>query len=954
MITQRRLADAIRFSLFAAGSMAALSMTTSAIAAEQAQEEAKIEKIEVTGSRIYREGAIAPSPVTVISGEELTNSGATNIGEALNELPALASTYSLSNQSSSIGTAGLNLLDLRGMGASRTLVLVDGKRHVSSSPGSASLDVNTIPTDWVESVEIITGGASAIYGADAVTGVVNFKMKQRIDGLNVNAIAGAGEEGGFNNQKFNISFGSDYADGRGNAAISVEYAQQNSLDVLDREQTATSWANLDNPTGETIKVLTPNAGYFAISNAGTVGFFGGTPGLYTFLPDGTPVPVGTGTIQSGGVLCGGQDCDYINLNQWSQLQPEFDRTTVNFKTNYDFTDNLTGYFEAKWSQTNATTNFQPAFFFFDPTTLVTRDNPYIHADLGALMDQAGLGYVVVNRFMTDLGPRIEDNERTTQRYVAGLQGVVMEEWDLDAYAIYGQTKQTRANSNNLITDNFAKSVDAIRNANGDIVCRDTAAQAAGCVPVNLFGDGAVTAEAADWFSTTSVGTATIKQTVLGASLSNSGLFELPAGMVGFAAGMEYRKEESQTKEDPFAASGATFFNAIQDEGGEFDVTEVFAETSIPLLEDLPGIKNLTFDAAIRYADYSTIGDATSWKLGLDWSIVDSLRLRSTLSTALRAPNIGEYYGAQSQNFFRVTDSCKASNLANLTPEQFATRSANCAALGIPTTFDSSYDSATLAGTSGGNDQLKPEESDSYTVGFVFQPSYLEGFTMTVDYWNIEITEAIANISAQDIVNRCVDSSTGINNQYCALITRDPTSFEITDIEQTVQNVAKQEASGVDFELGYNFPLMGGDLHTSLLGTYLIERNEYPFQDDASDYEEYAGTTGEAQWQGQLSLNYTIDAWGVNWKTRYLDSVDLYTKQFNDNYNVPYSTVMTYDAYTISDMSASYTMDNGLKFGLGVNNLFDAELPTGSTGTGAGSASYDNIGRFYYLSISYQM
>ncbi|GGE81281.1 TonB-dependent receptor plug domain-containing protein [Shewanella carassii] len=954
MLKEKLLANAIRFSLFAATGFASLAVASPAMAEEQ--NEQQIEKIQVTGSRILREGAIAPSPVTVISGESLIKTGAVNIGEALNELPALANTYSLANSGSSIGTAGLNLLDMRGMGASRTLVLVDGKRHVASSPGTSSIDVNTIPTEWVESVEIITGGASAIYGADAVTGVVNFKMKKKIEGLTASAAAGIADDSDYNNQRFSLAYGSNFDNDRGNAAISVEYAQQDRLEMLDRDQTAISWSSLTNPPGsDTYKTLYQNAGYWGISNAGTVGFYGGTPGFYTFKPDGTPVEVGTGEFTNG-VLCAGEGCDYINLRQWEELQPEFDRTTINFKTNYDFTDNLNGYFEAKWSRTNATTSGQPAFFFFDPdNTLVTRDNPYISDELGALMDQAGEGYVVVNRFMSDLGPRTEDDERTTQRYVIGLNGVVLEDWEMEAYAIYGQTEQTRTNYNNLIYKNFQQSVDAIRDpVSGEIVCRDADAQAAGCVPVNLFGDGAVTREAADWFSTTTEGTAKIEQYVIGGSMSNSALFELPAGMVGFASGIEYRKEKSKSKEDPFAATGATFFNALQSEGGDFDVKEIYAEISVPLLEDLPGIQNLTVDGAVRYADYSTIGDATSWKLGLDWTIIDSLRLRSTLSTALRAPNIGEYYGAQGQNFFSVDDSCKASELSGLSPDQQAIRAANCAALGIPADFDSNYDSATLEGVSGGNDQLEPEESDSYTVGLVYQPSFVEGLVMTVDYWNIEITDAIANISAQNIIDRCVDSPTGINNQYCDLITRDATSHEITNITQIVQNVAKQEASGVDFEVGYDFPLFGGDLRTNLLGTYLIERNEYPFQDDATNYEEYAGTLGEAQWQGQLVLNYSYDAWNLNWKTRYLDSVDLYTPQFRANYDVPYSNVMSYGSYSVTDLYATYTMDNGLEFGLGIDNAFDRDLPGSTTGTGAGSASYDNIGRFYYLTVKYEM
>lgn len=951
MIRERTLYRAIRTSLLVTSGASMLAIAAPSFAEEEGD---NVERIQVTGSRIIREGAIAPSPVTIISGESLIKTGAINIGEALNELPALANTFSLANSGSNIGTAGLNLLDLRGMGAERTLVLVDGKRHVASDPGTASIDVNTIPTEWVDSVEIITGGASAIYGADAVTGVVNFRMKKQIEGFNVSATAGVADDSDYNNQRFSFSYGSNFAEGRGNAAISVEYSQQDRLEMFDRDQTAQSWTTINNPTGETVKLLLPNAGYWAINNAGVVGLYGGTPGNYSFDANGNPVEINLGDTVDG-IKCAGS-CDYFNLRQWEELQPEFDRTTVNFKTNYDVSDDLNVFFEAKWSETNATTSGQPAFFFFDTdNTLITRDNAYINDQLGALMDQTGTGYVVVNRFMTDLGPRAEDDKRTTQRYVLGMQGTVMEDWEGEVYGIYGETETDRINRNNLIYKNFQQSVDAVRDPEtNEIVCRDADAQAAGCVPTSLFGDGAVTAEAADWFSTTTVAGAKVEQFVLGGSLSNSALFELPAGDVGFAIGVEYRKEESSSVEDPFAATGATFFNALSSESGDFDVSEIFTEFSVPLIEDLPGIQQMTLDAAVRFADYSTIGNATSWKLGLDWAIVDELRLRSTFSTAIRAPNISEYYGAKSQNFFSVDDTCKKSELDKLTAEQRAIRGGNCAALGISADFDSNYDSATLEGESGGNDQLKPEESESYTVGLAYQPDFIEGMAITVDYWNIEITDAIAGIGAQNIIDRCVDSPTGINNQYCALITRDPTSSEITNIEVLSQNVAKQEASGVDFEIGYDFEALSGDFTTSLLGTYLIERNEYPFQDDQSNFEEFAGTLGEAQWQGQVSINYFKDNWGINWKTRYIENVELYTPQFKDDYDVAYSNVMGYGSYVISDMNVNYIMDNGLEFGLGIDNVFDRDLPVNTTGTGAGSASYDNIGRFYYLSVKYAM
>ncbi|GAA5187540.1 TonB-dependent receptor [Ferrimonas gelatinilytica] len=945
MFTKERISQAIHVALFAGVASA------SGTAWAEEQTNSNIERVEVTGSRILREGAIAPSPVTVISAETLAKTGAVNLGEVLNELPALGNTLSLSNSGNYIGTAGLNMLDLRNMGTSRTLVLVDGKRHVASSPGSAAVDINTIPTEWLESVEIITGGASAVYGADAVTGVVNFRLKREITGLSVSATGGTAEDSDYNNQRYTFSYGSNFNGDKGNAAISVEHNRQSSLGMLERDRTAVSWTSFNNGRdADTVISLLPNAGYWGITNAGVVGVWDPLGRPYTFDENGNARPVEFGD-NTNGLKCEGP-CDYINLRQWEELQPEFDRTTANFKVNYQLTDDLNGYFQAKWSETNAKTEGQPAFFF--GSIALMRDNAFIGDDLGQLMDDAGAPYLVMSRFLSDVGPRIEENERTTQRYVLGVEGIIAQDWDLDAYALYGETDLTRSNLNDVIIDNFYNSIDAVDDGNGNIVCRDADAQAEGCIATSLFGHGAINDAAADYFTRTTVGKATIEQYVAGASVSNGALFELPAGYAGSAFGIEYRKEKSATKEDPFAAEGNTFFNAIQSESGDFDVKEIYAELSLPLISDVLLFDELVLDGAVRYADYSTIGDATSWKVGLDWTLFSDLRFRSTLSTALRAPNIGELFGAQSQNFFRVDDSCKASNLADLTEEQRAIRGANCAALGVPADFDSDYDSATLSGLSGGNPELDPEESDSFTVGFVYQPGYVDGLSFTVDYWDIEIEDAIAYIGAQDIIDRCVDSPSGINNQYCGLITRDPSNFEITNIVQTMQNVAKQEASGVDFEIGYDTGIGRGDFTSSLIGTYLIERNEYPFQDDNNEVEEYAGTVGESKWQGLLNLGYAIDGWGVNWKTRYLSDVDLYTKQFRENYDKPYSNIMKYGSYAVSDVQFGYTFDMGLSIDLGVDNVFDRDLPANTTGTGTGSAAYDNIGRFYYLSLRYDM
>ncbi|WP_229360333.1 TonB-dependent receptor plug domain-containing protein [Ferrimonas sediminicola] len=911
-------------------------------------QEAEIERITVLGTRIAREGSVAPTPVTVVSGEALSNTGAVNIAEALNRLPALANSGALASSGAAIGEVGLSALDLRGMGAERTLVLVDGKRHVASSIEDPRIDINTLPLAWVDSVEIITGGASAIYGADAVTGVVNFRLKRDIDGLAVSAIAGRADDSDFDTRKLSLAYGRDLQDGLGNAAISFEYAGQSKLGALEREATRDSWTVIGGT--DTVERWI-QGGYYGVNNAGViVGPWHGLSDSYTFAEDGSLVQIAPGEVVDG-LKCG-SDCDYYeNLRQWETLQPELDSVTVNVKGHYSLAGDMDAYLEAKWSRTDARYDGPPAFFLGN--LQLQRDNAFIGADLAELMDNNGLGSIMLNRFLDDLGPRAEENERTTQRYVLGVEGELAEGWMLDAYGIFGQSDLRRDNGNNLILSKFAEASDAII-VDGEAVCRSESARAQGCVAVNLFGDGALTSEMADYISTTSVMKAALQQTILGASVTNPSWLALPAGYAGVAAGVEYRKESMKTREDKLAASGDTFFPAYSNEDAHYDVSEIYAELSLPLVVDKPGVERLEMDLATRYSNYSTTGATTSWKLGLSWVPVRDLRVRATLSSAFRAPNLREFYGAEKDGYFSINDSCRASRLAELTEAQRAIRSGNCASLGVPADFDSDYDTVDLKGIESGNDKLEPEESRSFTAGMVYQPDFIDSLTITLDYWDIEITDAISKVGAQNIIDRCLDNPAGTENQYCDLLGRDPVTHELTSLVNTYTNVAKQQASGVDVEIGYDTALGQGDLSTRLIGTYLIERNEYAFQEDPSLKEELAGTPDHAKWQANLITGYRFHDWDLLWTLRYMDGVDVYTPQFEDNYTKPYSTIMSYGTYVVNDLLLHYSWDNGLKLGFGVDNLFDRNLPGHSMGNVVGMGGYDNVGRFYYLSFDYAL
>lgn len=936
---------------------------------DQEQAEDRTERIQVTGSRILREGAIAPQPVTVISGEQLIETGAVNVGEILARLPAMANTYTLANSGRFIGTAGASLLDLRGMGTSRTLVLVDGRRHVAASAGSASVDTNTIPSAWIDRVEIITGGASAVYGADAVTGVVNFILKDNIEGLDVTATAGFSEHSDYENRRFTASYGTAVAGGRGNVAASFEYNAQDRLNALDHPWTRTNnvtlgyeayrggprpgWAATSPDHPDTYRV--PEGGHYRISEPGTVAIGGLAPeNFYTFGPDGAFRQVNTGDVfDPGRGFCQG-DCDYIDLNQYTELQPKFDRMNFNLRAGYDLTNDMRLTAEAKYVRTEGNNQGQPFFHFLTADALIMRDNAFIRPEMAQVMDEAGTDFAYFSKMHSDsVGRRDEDNTRETSRIVLALDGMLTGDWGFDAALVWGKTDIERVNMNNVIVDNYYYALDAVHDAGGNIVCRDSDARADGCIPINVMNRQALSAEQLDYLSTTSVGTADVEQVVATFNVNNPFLFSLPAGEVGFAGGLEWREEKSSSSQDPFAQTGATFFNVLGEVDGSFDVTEVYAELSVPLLADLPFIRDLVFEPAIRHADYSTVGSATSWKLGLDWTITDELRARFTVSEALRAPNISDLFSSQSQTFYSVSDPCRVQNLENQTPENRARREANCRALGVPEGFDSSYDNQTLEGLTGGNPDLEPEESRSYTAGLVFQPQWIQGFSATLDYWEIDITNTISGLSAQRILNECVDAS-DINNQFCARINREqsgPLQGEITVIENFALNIARSFNRGLDFEFGYDFEAFNGSLRTSLLGTYLMDARQYPFQDEPEEYTDFAGVLGSSEWQARFTVDYRRDNWAIGTRTRFSDGVELYSPTSLETNPNP-SNVMRYGSYAVTDLTGTYFFDSGVRLTLGVDNVFDRGLPFDTLGTGAGSAYYDNMGRFGYIRVGY--
>ncbi|WP_237067827.1 TonB-dependent receptor plug domain-containing protein [Microbulbifer guangxiensis] len=911
--------------------------------------DAAIEQVTVTGSRITRPNAVSPTPVTSLTSEDINLGGDVNLGDVLNDLPALRSTFSGNNSGRFIGTVGLNLLDLRGMGTSRTLVLQDGRRHIASSIGTSAVDVNTIPEDLLERVDVITGGASAIYGADAVTGVVNFVMKDDFEGVKISAYGSDTDNGGAETTEMSITFGQNFFDGRANIAGSIQTSARDDVYGYDREWITKGWGTLRNPEdtgpedGIPDRIVVQDYTLPVLSEAG---FAYTGLGLVTFDEDGTARPVEYGSICDSSGRCSGGD-GYRWIGQY-QMYPRTENTNVFVKGRYDLTDSMQLFAEAKYVN-NEAESFGQASFSYDG---YSSTNPFLDDSFSQALTDAGIGGFGMYRMHSDLGYRGNLAERETQRYVLGVKGDIDGNWNYETSLVWGEYDGNVRYLNNRHNARFAEAINAVE-IDGEIVCADAEARANGCQPLDLFGEGRASQEAIDYVMLQNTGSYENMTQMVASGFISGDLINLPAGPLSVAGGFEYREETSNVDYDQIIKDGATFMNALAPTDGEYDVSEFYVEASAPLLSGLPGVQSLTFDTAYRASDYSTIGSTGAWKAGLDWTVYDDLRFRATASEAVRAPNIDELFAPLGQNFFNVDDPCDADEIP-YAPDP-ALRAANCAALGLAADYQSPWNEGpTLPGFSGGNENLQEETATTFTYGFVFTPGFAEGLTLTVDYWDIEIEDAISYYGGQTILNKCVDGSS-INNAFCGNIERDANG-DLVSLTSSALNASALTANGIDYEVRYQFALADvfnsddlGSLTLSLLGTHLLERNDYSFQDDPSDVDQIDGELGDPTDTFISNVTYSYGNLSVNWRHQYIDSMAL----FGIGDSRPESAAPSYTGKVgYNSLQTRYLFQDSIEVFGGVNNIEDTAPPAYLTGTGGGSGMYDTLGRTYYLGANY--
>ena len=646
----------------------------------------------VTGSRIHRtDERTATVPVVSVTAEELNQQGDISLGDALNDLPALRSTYSQGNSGRFIGTAGLNWLDLRGLGVERTLVLVNNRRHVTSQPGDYYTDINTIPSDLIERVDIVTGGNSAVYGSDAVAGVVNIVTRRDFEGLRMRAQAGVSSEGDRDSSYLSLTTGRRFSEGRGNVAFAVEWGDTDSLYFRERDDLTGAFSGRrqfdasEDSAGEPggsdgisdnlfydggiFNGNISDGGLVSVSASGDPGsemFCGNLvepvrsqrclpnnqPRIFTFDSSGNLAETIPGAdfrpFGSPDVRIGSNPGGLSSYGKTGQLLPGLERLSANLYVHYDLSEVFKPFLEAKFAHIEALQEGSPSFWrgsitdFFLGGSELSCSNPYLSPQaLGVLQTlgscAAPTDTFEMSRLNVDFGGRGEQHDRDTYRVVAGIEGAFNDDWHYEIAINYGHLDTRLRSLNNLLLfdldgneDGFLLALDAVRNAQGQIVCgvnadADPSNDRSDCVPINVFGSGAPSQAALDFVNTTTIRNESASQFIVSASISGdlSEYFELPAGPVGFAVGAEYRSEEAESVFDELTAAGATFQNAIQPfHPPDLTVREVFAELRVPVLRERRAAYELTLEGAGRFSDYNNATDQVSaYNLGLIYAPV---------------------------------------------------------------------------------------------------------------------------------------------------------------------------------------------------------------------------------------------------------------------------------------------------------------------------------------------
>ncbi|WP_160154722.1 TonB-dependent receptor domain-containing protein [Microbulbifer sp. ALW1] len=876
--------------------------------AQQAGETAQkqIEEVNVTGTRIKRADIEGVGPVTVLDEASIEASGSSSLEVLLQSLPSAAgfggnqtNAYWTSN---GYGTAQINL---RGLGTNRTLVMVNGRRVVNGGTGAnSSVDLSMIPMSLVSSIEVLKDGASATYGADAVAGVVNLITKKEFDGLEIEGKYGQTALGDGEETVLDLTWG--VSGDRGNLMVNMSY-QDNQASPLDARVPCP--LNDDSECSGSSSTI----GGRATLPAGAVLADG------TVLTENTRInfnqdPNGDGNFYEryDGLKHG------FNYNPYFNAVQPIERFSFTTLGNYEISESATLFTELMYTNRQSG---QPA-------------SPGSLADIAYSADHptnpTGSDFVLERRRLLENGARDFYQEVDTWRVVTGIEGDINDNWGYDVALNWGRNTATDGIANNINMQRVGETLDTSLCGMNGIPCGD------------YLGYGDVTGEVLDYIVFSQEGTGGNEQKSVSANINGS-LMELPAGTLGFAAGVEWREDSGWRQPDSLVQAGYALGNQEDPISGSTESREVYAEVLVPLLADMPLVQSLDMDLAVRYSDYDLFEGEDTYKAGLNWQVNDMLKVRGTMTTAFRVPNIPELFGGVSEGNLTTTDPC--SDYASLDPS--STLYQNCQAAGVPLNY--SQLGTTILTDRGGNPDLTPESAETFTLGVVLQP--LDGLSLTVDYFDIEIDDAIREVSGSTKLAMCYESA-GLSHAFCApdQHTRNPVNGDVNYLSTQKFNTGNEVMQGIDFGALYDFDMFGLSHTADFKASYLKEYETTAFDGDEPfvlDGFIGSGNGGFPHWRANASLTTRGNQWSSTYSVRMIGE--------GDDFNADSGIGSSMPNIFYHNVQFNYDMNDALRMSVGIDNLFDQEAPRVASWTDGNTdtMTYDLAGMRSYLRMTYR-
>ena len=950
MFTNSKLTKSIRLAM--AFGAVTTAFASGSVLAQETPDDKAVEKISITGSRIKSQNYESASPVSITSDVEIKLSGFTRIEDLLNTLPQIEAgqTSFLAN-----GASGTANLDLRGLGPTRTLVLVNGRRLPAGGVYSQSPDINQIPAALVKRVEVLTGGGSSTYGADAVAGVVNFVMDDDFEGFEMTFGASGYQHDNSNKYiqgkmddknfdypsgqsdidgrayNFDITIGGDFADGKGHAVAYGTWRRNDELRQGARDYSSCALSATATSCGGSGNAVIPN---FYI---GDIDPTTGAQGDYEYWT----LDANSNFIPSTNNLY-----NYAPVNHF--MRPD-ERYSLGAFVNYEINDHVRPYFEVMFMRDRTAAQIAESGTFFNEQYDIDVSSPLLNdAQRAQLMNRFGLGLddqfsVYIGKRNVEGGPRASLLEHNAFRIVLGTEGEINDNWSYDTSLLYGSTSSSAAYINDFFGPRITTALDS-----------EACAANEKCIPYEVFTYQGVTQEAASTLTGTAILNGVTTETVLNAYVTGETDFVVPGANdpVAVVLGYEYRKSEFERISDEVFAQGLLLGQGGTTESivGSYSVNEIFAEAKVPLMQGKPGAEDLSLDLGYRYSDYDSTGGVSTYKVGANYAPVEELKIRASYNRAVRAPNVGDLFTPTGTGLWGGTDPC-----AGATPTFSEAQCANTGVLPGQYGTISASPASQYNGVFGGNQDLQPEVADTYTFGFVALP--IEDLQFSVDYWDIKIDDVIGAIGGQLIVEQCAKTGAAY---FCDKVTRAPsgslwrgTAGFVTDPSV---NLASRQWRGVDVTSNYQMDLGEGTLTAKFVGTYMLKKEYVPVPEDTSiSYdcvdEVSVDCFAQPEWRHSLNVSYTTgDWWTVDAKWRYYGQV---------SYSGTRDTLLVADggikAQSYLDLKASFELTENMALLVGMNNVLDKEPPmVGSTiASNANTVAgyYDSLGRYLHASVT---